>query len=241
MGDIELFGDWLAMNSNPFGDSKDIPKGYIMLAIDKIGVEFRLKPKFDFERGYKHSLPKYTETFDEFKKRMIDLHGCEEDGTYVRKDIFDISALVISDYNVLIKNKLQNISKKIKKNQHDMALIYLEKDGSLSELNIFLNRFKPVDEIQSDNLVITKNKTYIQFKWGSPNAVFFRTNGVKKSDLSGDDFLYSKKLSERLGVKFILVNDVKSGTIYLSDYITNSFEKIVDTESWISAYENLGI
>ena len=236
---VELFGDWLSLNSNPFGDSKDIPKGYIMLPIDKIGIDYKLKPKIDYEKAYKDS--RYPETFSEFKKRLMDEFDASETGDWIKKDVFDISALVISDFNILIKNKLSNISKTIHKNQYDMAEIYLDKSGELSVLNIFTNKFKEVKKIESDKLLSTKGRVFIQFKWGNPNSVFLRTEGVKKSDLMGEDlYKFSDRLSERLNCKLILVNDV-SDVIYLMDSKSDKFEKISSVESWVEAYKNLGL
>lgn len=98
---------------------------------------------------------------------------------------------------------------------------------------------------KSINPLDTSDRIYVEFRYGKPAAVMVRTEGVKIQDLPQDNiFNAAYILSNQLGIKLYLVNDVIDNKIYIREYnqtTTHLITPIDSQESWESAYRSIGL
>lgn len=105
------------------------------------------------------------------------------------------------------------------------------------------------------NLIDTSDRLYVEIRYGQPEAVMFRTEGLKMIDLDTYPIFeaalkFTKELrSNGIMVSLYLVNDIIPGKIYIKKYLPVSKTQVENTHlidisnpnSWISVYGSIGL
>lgn len=105
------------------------------------------------------------------------------------------------------------------------------------------------------NLIDTSDRLYVEIRYGRPEAVMFRTEGLKMIDLDTDPIFeaalkFTKELRlNGIMVSLYLVNDIIPGKIYIKKYLPVSKTQVENTHlidisnpnSWINVYGSIGL
>jgi hypothetical protein len=91
----------------------------------------------------------------------------------------------------------------------------------------------------------TDNILYVEFRRGKPEAIMYRTNDIKETELYLiDTFKAAQQLSQRLNIPLFLVNDVLSqDIIYIKKFNDTQIYELnyKSADSWMKVYKEIGL
>lgn len=91
----------------------------------------------------------------------------------------------------------------------------------------------------------TDNILYVEFRRNKPEAIMYRTNGVKESDLYQiDTFKASIQLSQRLNIPLYMINDmISQDIIYIKKLNDTQIYELnyKSADSWMEVYKKIGL